>query len=297
MVFVCFKGYWFRIFLWFCYCILELFRQWYVLLCFSCYCTKCMENVKIRLQVTTIFKIYILSVFCFFNSKPNYTAKYYLSFCCFFIRCLFNVYFLYQLHLNIIFMFHSLYFTFVIPGMLQCITSLCKIAALNCILCNFHFRIYPIGLEIKKTTYTAMSPSYLDLEIDSEAQLRTKLYNKRDDFDVNFPNVNFPFMCSNIPAVPAYGVYISELIRYCRACGSHHELLDRWVLLTMEYCYVPFIALTIRSFLHSCLITGFVTSVIPLSYFTFVVHNPSHFPKLLFCTVPCNCFFFHCIVL
>jgi hypothetical protein len=72
-----------------------------------------------------------------------------------------------------------------------------------------------------------MSPSYLDLEIDSEAQLRTKLYNKRDDFDVNFPNVNFPFMCSNIPAVPAYGVYISELIRYCRTCGSHHELLDR----------------------------------------------------------------------
>jgi hypothetical protein len=27
MVFVCFKGYWFRIFLWFCYWILELFRQ------------------------------------------------------------------------------------------------------------------------------------------------------------------------------------------------------------------------------------------------------------------------------
>ena len=196
-----------------------------------------MKNVKIRLQVTTIFKIYILSVFFFVffvYSKPNYTAKYYLSFCCFFIRYLFNVYFLYQLHLNIIFMFHSLYFTFVIPSMLQCITSLCKIVVLNCILCNFHFRIYPIGLEIKKTTYTAMSPSYLDLEIDSEAQLRTKLYNKRDDFDVNFPNVNFPFMCSNIPAVPAYGVYISELIRYCRACGSHHELLDRWMLLTME---------------------------------------------------------------
>jgi len=36
-------------------------------------------------------------------------------------------------------------------------------------------------------------------------------YDKRDDF--NFPIVNFPFMCSNIPAAPAYGVYISELIR------------------------------------------------------------------------------------
>jgi hypothetical protein len=39
---------------------------------------------------------------------------------------------------------------------------------------------------------TSMSASYLDLhlEIDSEGWLRTKLYDKRDDF--NFPNVNFP---------------------------------------------------------------------------------------------------------
>jgi hypothetical protein len=41
-------------------------------------------------------------------------------------------------------------------------------------------------------------------------RLRTKLYDKRDDF--NFPIVNFPFVCSNIPAAPAYGVYISHLI-------------------------------------------------------------------------------------
>jgi len=30
---------------------------------------------------------------------------------------------------------------------------------------------------------------------------------KRDDF--NFPIMNFPFISSNIPAAPAYGVYIS----------------------------------------------------------------------------------------
>ena len=57
-----------------------------------------------------------------------------------------------------------------------------------------------------------MSASYLDLhlEIDSECRLRMKLYDKRDDF--NFPIVNFPFICSNILAAPAYGVYISLLI-------------------------------------------------------------------------------------
>jgi len=67
---------------------------------------------------------------------------------------------------------------------------------------DFVDRIYPIELEIKDTTDTYRSASYLDLhlEIDSEGRLRTKLYDKRDDF--NFPIVN-------IPAAPEYGVYIS----------------------------------------------------------------------------------------
>ena len=52
---------------------------------------------------------------------------------------------------------------------------------------------------------------YISLcEIDSEGRLRTKLYDKRDDF--NFPIVNFPSICSKIPAAPAYGVHISQLI-------------------------------------------------------------------------------------
>ena len=62
-------------------------------------------------------------------------------------------------------------------------------------------------------------------EIDSEVRLRTKFYNKRDDF--SFPIVNFPLICSNIPAAPAYGVYISQLIPYSRACGSYQDFLDR----------------------------------------------------------------------
>jgi hypothetical protein len=97
---------------------------------------------------------------------------------------------------------------------------------------DFVDRIYPIELEIKDTTDTDRSASYLDLylEIDSEGWLRTKLYNKRDDF--NFPMLNFPFICSNIPAAPAYMEYISQMIRYSRACGSYQDFLDRGLLLT-----------------------------------------------------------------
>ena len=99
---------------------------------------------------------------------------------------------------------------------------------------DFDDRIYPIELEIKDTTDTEMSAPYLDLhlEIDSEGRLRTKLYDNRDDF--NFPIVNLPFIYSNIPAAPVYGVYISELIRYSRACGSYQDFLDRGLLLTRK---------------------------------------------------------------
>jgi hypothetical protein len=48
---------------------------------------------------------------------------------------------------------------------------------------DFVDHIYPINLEIKDTTNTDSSASYLDLhlEIDSECRLRTKPYDKRDE--------------------------------------------------------------------------------------------------------------------
>ena len=34
-------------------------------------------------------------------------------------------------------------------------------------------------------------------------------------------------MCSNIPASPAYGLYISQLIRYARASSTYSDFLKR----------------------------------------------------------------------
>ena len=46
--------------------------------------------------------------------------------------------------------------------------------------------IYPIELEIKETTDTDRSASYLDLHfaINCEGRLPTKLYDERDDFAI-----------------------------------------------------------------------------------------------------------------
>jgi hypothetical protein len=96
---------------------------------------------------------------------------------------------------------------------------------------DFVVRIFLIELDIKDTTDTARSTSYIDkhIEIESEGRLRTKIYDKRDDF--NFPIVNFSAICSNIPAAPAYIIYISLLIRY--ECGSWQNFRDReWLLTT-----------------------------------------------------------------
>ena len=53
--------------------------------------------------------------------------------------------------------------------------------------------------------------------------------------------VNFPFLCSNIPASPAYGAFVSQLIRYGRACSHYRDFLQRSrllanKLLTQGYC-------------------------------------------------------------
>ena len=52
-----------------------------------------------------------------------------------------------------------------------------------------------------------------------DGQLHTSIYDKRDDF--NFHITNYPFLSSNIPTSPAYGVFISQLLRYARACSSY----------------------------------------------------------------------------
>ena len=46
----------------------------------------------------------------------------------------------------------------------------------------------------------------------------SKIYNKRDDFNVEI--VNFPFLDGDVPGSPSYGVYISKLIRFARVCSN-----------------------------------------------------------------------------
>ena len=89
------------------------------------------------------------------------------------------------------------------------------------------------GELINETTETAASSSYLDCYLYTDnGKLTTRLYDKRDDF--NFPIVNFPSLSSNIPSAPAYSVYVSQLIRYARACSNYQDFMKRGKVLTTK---------------------------------------------------------------
>ena len=74
-------------------------------------------------------------------------------------------------------------------------------------------RIYPSELQLNKTNVSDTDASFLDLHLSiSDGFVRTKIYDKRDDFDFDF--VNFPFLDGDAPRSTSYGVYISQLIRF-----------------------------------------------------------------------------------
>ena len=53
----------------------------------------------------------------------------------------------------------------------------------------------------------------------------SKIYDERDDF--NFEIVNFPSLNGDVPRSPSYGVYISQLIRFARACSNVDDFNNR----------------------------------------------------------------------
>ena len=80
--------------------------------------------------------------------------------------------------------------------------------------------------------------------LDSGGKLSTRLYDKRDDFD--FHIVNFPYLSSNIPSGPSYGVYISQLIRYARCCSHYDDFRYRHKCLVDRLLSQGYIALRLE---------------------------------------------------
>ena len=93
--------------------------------------------------------------------------------------------------------------------------------------------IYPPELQLKNTTESPTTLSYLDVLITiNNGKYSTTVYDKRDSFQ--FDVINFPHLSSNIPAKPAYGVYISQLVRIGRICSTFVQFKERHYKLTQK---------------------------------------------------------------
>ena len=79
-------------------------------------------------------------------------------------------------------------------------------------------QIYTSELQLNKANTSDTEAPFLDLHLSiSNGFVSSKIYDKRDDFDIEI--VNFPFLDGDVPRRPCYGVYISQLIRFARVCS------------------------------------------------------------------------------
>ena len=75
--------------------------------------------------------------------------------------------------------------------------------------------------------------SSLDLHLSiSDGFVKTKIYDKRDDFD--FDIVVFPFLDGDVPRSTSSGVYISQLIRFARVSSQIDDYNTRNKVLTAK---------------------------------------------------------------
>ena len=74
----------------------------------------------------------------------------------------------------------------------------------------------PLSLRSKtRRRATPLLPTWLySCRSRVDGQLCTSLYDKRDDF--NFHITNFPFLSSNIPSSPVYGVFYLTAHTVCQ---------------------------------------------------------------------------------
>ena len=96
---------------------------------------------------------------------------------------------------------------------------------------NIFSSIYPKELKLNKTNTSDTSAPFLDLDLSIQnGIISSKIYDKRDDF--NFNIVNYPHLDGDVPRSTSYGVYISQLIRFARACSSVEDFSERNRIIT-----------------------------------------------------------------
>jgi hypothetical protein len=107
---------------------------------------------------------------------------------------------------------------------------------LDDLLDNNHFpsmvnKISPSALQLNKANTSDKQANFLDINFSiKNGYVTTKIHDKRDYF--NFNIVNFPFLDGDVSRATSYRVYISQLVRFSRACNDVNNFNKRNLCIT-----------------------------------------------------------------
>jgi hypothetical protein len=89
--------------------------------------------------------------------------------------------------------------------------------------------------------------------------------------------VIFPYTRSNIPLSPGYGVYISQLIRYARACSTYDQFLRRG----RSWCYRDFCSfVSCQGFASSLAVTMIWFTITSLNHMLYDIFDTNRYTVL-----------------
>ena len=114
----------------------------------------------------------------------------------------------------------------------------CQLALwFDCIILSFWLSIVSYYWYLSKSMHWP-TPRHLTVR----CRLNTNPYNKTKETISIFPLWTF-----HLYGACAYGVYIFQLIRYSRTCGSYHDFLDRGLLLTIKLLHQGFLVVMMKT--------------------------------------------------
>ena len=98
---------------------------------------------------------------------------------------------------------------------------------------------YPAELKLNKAKTSDKEISFLDLYIKViGSDIHTSVYDKRDLF--GFSIVNFPWLSGDVPRLPSYGIYISQLVRFARCCTRVLDFHSKNLQITSKLLIPPY---------------------------------------------------------
>ena len=117
----------------------------------------------------------------------------------------------------------------------------------------------PREMVISKTNISPSVCSYLDLLISVyKGKFKIKLFDKRDDY--KFKVFSYPYLDGNIPETLSYGIFISQLIRFCSInstfIGFHKDVKSLVVKLCKQGFKLAAFAIDFISFISVKLTYG-----------------------------------------